>query len=107
VCPPPLGAAVVRAQVALIRPDICAHFILKISASQRVGHHAFQRGAVLGSVQGSSLRFDRARARGLRALTLPPRSSSIGNCVMAGAPHHASSAIVLIAHPDWIRSRCC
>ena len=60
-----------------------------------VGHHAIDGRSVLGTVQGSVRRFDRALPpqrgcrvgpglSGLRALTVPARSSQIGNCVMAG-----------------------
>ena len=37
------------------------------------GHHDDDAASVLGTVQGSPLRSDRAHARGLRALTLPAR----------------------------------
>jgi hypothetical protein len=50
---------------------------------ERADHHAIDPRSVLGTVQGSPLRSDRA-ARGLRALTVPARRSGPGHCVMVG-----------------------
>jgi hypothetical protein len=46
------------------------------------GHHALDVRAVLGTVQGSTLRFARALARP-SGLDVPARSSPIGSYVMA------------------------